>query len=123
MKKLILLLGVVLVMIISGCGKSNSIEGTWVPKQQTEKGIVSIELIKDSDTAYKGTVNYADGMKIISMYRYDKEYNSLEEDKADVIKKEKEHNITGKIVLNFNKEYTEAHRGNSVQPEDTFTKK
>ena len=56
-------------------------------------------------------------------YKYDKTYNSIEEDPSDVIKKKKEYNIYGRIVLNFDDKHTIAHMGQSVQPEDTFIKK
>ncbi len=49
----------------------------------------------------KGVVNYTDGKQISSMYKYDKTYNSIEEDPSDVKKKEKEYNIYGRIVLNL----------------------
>ena len=42
---------------------------------------------------------------------------------SDVIKKKKEYNIYGRIVLNFDDKHTIAHMGQSVQPEDTFIKK
>ncbi len=38
-------------------------------------------------------------------------------------RKKKEYNIYGRIVLKFNDDYTLAHRGDSVQLKDTFTKK
>ena len=37
-------------------------------------------------------------------------------------RKKKEYNIYGRIVLKFNDDYTLAHRGDSVQLKDTFTK-
>ena len=40
-----------------------------------------------------------------------------------IVKKKKEYNIYGRIVLKFNDDYTLAHRGDSVQLKDTFTKK
>ena len=109
--------------VLSGCGKSDGISGTWVPKQQEGTGISSIVLEKENDFTYKGVVNYTDGKKISSMYKYDKTYNSIEEDPSDVIKKKKEYNIYGRIVLNFDDKHTIAHMGQSVQPEDTFIKK
>ena len=122
MRKVLLLLGIICIFALSGCGKSDGISGTWVPKQQEGTGISSIVLEKENDLTYKGVVNYTDGKQISSMYKYDKTYNSLEEDPSDVIKKKKEYNIYGRIVLNFDDKHTIAHMGQSVQPEDTFLK-
>ena len=123
MRKLLVLLGIVCIFALSVCGKSDGISGTWVPKQQEGTGISSIVLEKENDFTYKGVVNYTDGKQISSMYKYDKTYNSIEEDPSDVIKKKKEYNIYGRIVLNFDDKHTIAHMGQSVQPEDTFIKK
>ena len=123
MRKLLVLLGIICIFTLSGCGKSDGISGTWVSKQQDGVGISNIVLEKENDFTYKGTVNYGDGTQIISMYRYDKQFNAIEEDPSDVKKKEKEYNIYGRIVLKFNDDYTLAHRGDSVQLKDTFTKK
>ena len=123
MRKVLLLLGIICIFVLSGCGKSDGISGTWVPKQQEGTGISSIVLEKENDFTYKGVVNYTDGKKISSMYKYDKTYNSIEEDPSEVIKKKKEYNIYGRIVLNFDDKHTIAHMGQSVQPEDTFIKK
>ena len=32
MRKLLLLLGIICIFVLSGCGKSDGIEGTWIPK-------------------------------------------------------------------------------------------
>ena len=109
MRKVLLLLGIICIFALSGCGKSDGISGTWVPKQQEGTGISSIVLEKENDFTYKGVVNYTDGKQISSMYKYDKTYNSLEEDPSDVIKKKKEYNIYGRIVLNFDDKHTIAH--------------
>ncbi len=123
MRKVLLLLGIICIFALSGCGKSDGISGTWVPKQQEGTGISSIVLEKENDFTYKGVVNYTDGKQISSMYKYDKTYNSLEEDPSDVIKKKKEYNLYGSIVLNLDDNHTIAHMGQSVPPEDAFLKK
>ena len=123
MRKLLVLIGIICIFALRGYEKPDNISGTWVPKQQEGTGISSIVLEKENDFTYKGVVNYTDGKQISSMYKYDKTYNSIEEDPSDVIKKKKEYNIYGRIVLNFDDKYTIAHMGQSVQPEDTFIKK
>ena len=44
MRKLLVLLGIVCIFALSGCGKSDDISGIWVPKQQEGTGISSIVL-------------------------------------------------------------------------------
>lgn len=123
MKRLVLvLLGIVCMCMLAGCGNSDKISGTWVPKQKEGTPISSIVLTKESDFSYQGVINYTDGTSITAKYNYDKVYHYIEEDAADVRRIEKEYKMYGKIILNFNDKYTEAHLGQSVQPEDIFVK-
>lgn len=50
MRKLLLLLGIICVFVLSGCGKSDGIEGTWVPKIHSDNmRIESIQFTKQND--------------------------------------------------------------------------
>ena len=76
-------------------------QGLGFRNNKKEQELVVLFLEKENDFTYKGVVNYTDGKQISSMYKYDKTYNSIEEDPSDVKKKEKEYNIYGRIVLNL----------------------
>lgn len=124
MKRLVvLLLGIVCMCMLAGCGKSDKIEGTWVPQMKSDKvAITSIQFTKQNDFSYQGIVTYNDGLQITSTYNYIKDVNAVGEDERDVDKKDKEHNICGAVVMFFNKNYTEAHLGRSAKPEYIFIK-
>ena len=65
MRKLLLLLGIICVFVLSGCGKSDGIEGTWVPKIHSDNmRIESIQFTKQNDFSYKGVVTYRDGKQV-----------------------------------------------------------
>ena len=125
MKRLVLvLLGIICMCMLAGCGNSDKIEGTWVPQMKSDKvAITSIQFTKQNDFSYQGIVTYNDGLQITSTYNYIKDVNAVEEDERDVDKKHKEHKINGAVVMWFNKDYTQAHLGQSAKPEYIFIKK
>lgn len=121
-KLLVLLLGFMCIFVVAGCGKSDGIEGTWVLKMSDKIGINSIELVKENDFYYKGTVKYKSGAQFTSSFVYQKENNSISEDKLDAEKHAKEMKIHGRISLKFNDDYTEAIIGAVSKPEYIFVK-
>lgn len=124
MRKLLLLLGIICVFVLSGCGKSDGIEGTWVPKIYSDNmRIESIQFTKQNDFSYKGVVTYRDGKQVTSTFKYDKQYNEVGEEPADALKKEKEFKIHGRVFIQFNDKYTEATFDNDSRPENIFVKK
>lgn len=121
-KLLVLLLGFMCIFVVAGCGKSDGIEGTWVPKMPDKLAITRIELIKQNDFSYKGTVIYKDGTQFTSNFAYNKEGNSISEDAADASKNNKVLKTNGRTHLKFNDDYTEARIGASSKPEYIFVK-
>lgn len=122
MKKLLVLLGLMCIFVVAGCGKSDGIEGTWVPKMPEKTGITSIEIVKENDFYYKGTVKYKSGVQYTSSLVYQKENNSISEDKLDAEKHAKELKIHGRLYLKFNDNHTEAIKGSANRPEDIYVK-
>ena len=87
MRKLLLLLGIICIFVLSGCGKSDGIEGTWIPKIHSDNmRIESIQFTKQNDFSYKGVVTYSDGKQVTSTFKYDKQYNEVGEEPADALK-------------------------------------
>ena len=124
MRKLLLLLGIICIFVLSGCGKSDGIEGTWIPKIHSDNmRIESIQLTKQNDFSYKGVITYSDGKQVTSTFKYDKQYNEVGEEPADALKKEKEFKIHGRVFMQFNEKYTEATFNNDSRPENIFVKK
>ena len=124
MRKLLVLLGIVCIFALSGCGKSDGISGTWVPKIHSDNmRVESIQFTKQNDFSYKGIVTYSDGKQVTSTFKYDKQYNEVGEEPADALKKEKEFKIHGRLFMQFNNEYTESTFDNDSRPEYIFIKK
>ena len=118
MRKLLLLLGIICIFVLSGCGKSDGIEGTWIPKIHSDNmRIESIQFTKQNDFSYKGVVTYSDGKQVTSTFKYDKQYNEVAEEPADAFK------IHGRVFMQFNEKYTEATFNNDSRPENIFVKK
>lgn len=124
MKRLIVvLLGIICMCMVAGCGQSKGIEGTWVPQMKSDKvAITSIQFTKQNDFSYQGIVTYKDGTKVTSTYQYYKEVNAVEEDESDALKKEKETGIHGTLAMTFNEKYTEGALNNKARPEYIFVK-
>ena len=123
MRKLLLLLGIICVFVLSGCGKSDDISGTWVPKMPDKIAITSIELVKQNDFSYKGTISYKNGKQTTSTFKYDKGLNLIDEDPSDAKQNEKQTGIHGTLTMWFNKDFTEAKTDDSGKPEFMFIKK
>mgnify|MGYP001790508993 FL=1 len=124
MRKLLLLLGTIWIFVLSCCGKSDGIEGSWIPKIHFDNiRIESIIFSKQNDFSYKGVITYSDGKQVTSTFKYDKQYNEVGEEPADALKKEKEFKIHGRVFMQFNEKYTEATFNNDSRPENIFVKK
>ena len=78
MKKLLVLLGIIFIFALSGCGRSDGISGTWVPKIHSDNmRVESIQFTKENDFSYKGIVTYSDGKQVTSTFKYDKQKEYL----------------------------------------------
>ena len=121
-KLLVLLLGLMCIFVVAGCGKSDGIEGTWVPKMPDETVYAKIELTKQNDFSYKGIITYKDGAQFTSNFAYNKEGNSISEEESDAKKRSKARNSNGLIYLRFNDNYTEAKKGAANRPKDIWIK-
>lgn len=123
MKRLIvLLLGIVCIGMLGGCGIAYNIDGKWVPEIQSNKiNIRSIQFIKEDTYRYKGIVTFKNGKTKTSMFTYDHNVNGILEDASDVKKHEAE-GIPGGIGLLFNKTQTKANLGNTGSPAYIFVK-
>lgn len=101
MRKLLLLLGIICIFVLNGCGKSDGIEGTWIPKIHSDNmRIESIQFTKQNDFSYKGVVTYSDGKQVTSTFKYDKQYNEVAEEPADALKKKR--NLKFMVVYSCN---------------------
>ncbi len=124
MKRLVaaLLLGIVCMCMLAGCGKSDKIEGTWVPKNPGKLAITSIVLTKQNDFSYQGVINYTNGQTFTSTFQYFKDKKAIVEDESDVKRKERELKSYGTWWLIFNDDYTEAKTDNAGKPERILIK-
>lgn len=121
-KLLVLLLGLMCIFVVAGCGKSDGIEGTWVPKMSDQLVVKSIQLSKQNEFSYKGIITYKDGSQFTSTFSYSKEYNAVEEAETDVLRKERELKKRDKWVMWFNNNYTEAKTDRAGTPKFIFVK-
>lgn len=118
MKRLVvLLLGIVCMCIVAGCGKSDKIEGTWVPKNPGKLAITSIVLTKQNDFSYQGVINYTNGQTFTSTFQYFKDKKAVVESGSDINRREKELKRYGAWRLIFNDDYTEAKTDDAGKPE------
>jgi len=125
MKKIVLfLLSVICLAVVSGCGNSSGIDGTWVLKMPESKVVVKKMVFeKQNDFSYKGTFYYEDGTTHTSTFAYYKDYNALEEDASDARARGKEQGTKGtQWAFKFNDKYTEAHIDSSGKPDHIYVK-
>ncbi len=123
MKRLIvLLLGIVCICMLGGCGIAYNIDGKWIPEIESNKiNIRSIQFIREDNYHYKGIVTFKNGTTKTSMFTYNHNVNGILEDASDV-KKHTEEGIPGGIGLLFNKTQTKASLDNIGSPEYIFVK-